>query len=181
MFFIPGWLIALLTFPGVICHEIAHRFFCDICGVPVYAACYIRVGNPAGYVVHGPVRSLKSAFLISIGPLIVNTLLCSLISFAAVIPLFILKVADTSFASGLLIWVGISMGMHAFPSNVDMDNFTALVQHTGTRGLAHIAGKFFSGLFALANVLRFIWFDAIYAFVVASLLPWLVLGLWGGL
>src|SRR5580658_7073055 len=98
MFLIPGWLIALLTFPGVICHEIAHRFFCDICGVPVYAACYIRVGNPAGYVVHGPVRSLKSAFLISIGPLIVNTLLCSLISFAAVIPLFILKVADTSFA-----------------------------------------------------------------------------------
>ena len=73
------------------------------------------------------------------------------------------------------------MGMHAFPSNVDMDNFTALVKHTGTRGLAHFVGKFFSGLFALANVLRFIWFDAIYAFVVASLLPWLVLGLWGGL
>jgi hypothetical protein len=176
---IPGFLIALLTFPGVICHEIAHRFFCDVSGVPVYAVCYVRVGNPAGYVIHGPVKNLKSAFLISIGPLIVNTLLCSVISFAAVVPMFILKVADTSIASRVLIWVGVSMGMHAFPSNVDMANFSALVQQTGTRGLAYFTGKFFSGLFALANALRFFWFDAIYAIAVASLLPWLVLGLRG--
>lgn len=26
MFFIPGQLIAILTFPGVIVHEAAHRF-----------------------------------------------------------------------------------------------------------------------------------------------------------
>lgn len=179
MLFIPGWLIALLTFPGVICHEIAHRFFCDLAGVPVYAVSYIRIGNPAGYVIHGQVRNLKSAFLISIGPLIVNSALCSLISFAAVIPIFILKVADTSIASGVLMWVGISMGMHAFPSNTDMDNFSAILRSTGKRGFSHLLGQFFSGLFALANALRFFWFDAIYAFVVASLLPWLVLRLWG--
>src|SRR5579864_5151355 len=115
MFFIPGWLIAILTFPGIICHEIAHRFFCDIAGVPVYEICYFRVGNPAGYVQHGPARNLKSAFLISIGPLIINTLLCSLITFAAVIPIFILNATDTGGASILLRWVGFSIGMHAFP------------------------------------------------------------------
>jgi hypothetical protein len=180
MFMIPGWLVALLTFPGVIFHEMAHRFFCDIAEVPVYAVSYIRVGNPAGYVIHGPVKSLRSAFLISIGPLIINTLLCSLISFAAVIPIYILKVGDTSIASGLLIWVGISMGMHAFPSNTDTDNFSALVERTGTRGLAHLIGRCLSGVFAFANALRFFWFDAIYAFLVASLLPWMVLGFWGG-
>lgn len=28
MFFIPGQLIALVTFPGVIVHELAHQLFC---------------------------------------------------------------------------------------------------------------------------------------------------------
>jgi hypothetical protein len=177
MFLIPGWLLALLTFPGIICHEIAHRFFCDVAGVPVYAVSYIRVRNPAGYVIHGPAENLKSAFLISIGPLIVNTLLCSLISFAAVIPIFLLEAADAGIVPRVLLWVGISIGMHAFPSDTDMKNFTALVQDTGTRGLPHFIGKFFSGLFRLANALRFFWFDFFYAFVVASLLPWLMLGL----
>jgi hypothetical protein len=179
VFIIPGWLIALFTFPGVVCHEMAHRFFCDSARVPVYAVSYIRVGNPAGYVVHGPVKNLKDAFLISIGPLIVNTAMCSLISFAAVVPIAILEVADPSITSVVLMWVGVSMGMHAFPSNTDMDNFSAIVQNTGNRGFPHFVGKFFSGLFAVANALRFFWFDAIYALLVALLLPLLMLWLWG--
>src|SRR5262245_37083476 len=28
MFFVPGFLISILTFPGVIVHEAAHAFFC---------------------------------------------------------------------------------------------------------------------------------------------------------
>lgn len=36
MFFVPGPVIAAVTFPGVIVHEAAHRFFCDLGGVPVY-------------------------------------------------------------------------------------------------------------------------------------------------
>jgi hypothetical protein len=180
MFLVPGWLIALLTFPGVICHEMAHRFFCDIAGVPVYSVSYFRVGNPAGYVIHGPATKLKSAFLISIGPLIVNTVLCSLLSFTAVIPIFILEVTERRhLASALLLWwVAISMGMHAFPSSADMANFNALVQNAGTRGLPYFVGKFFSGLFAIANVLKFFWFDAVYALMVTFLLPWLLFGLW---
>lgn len=180
MWFIPGWLIALLTFPGVICHEIAHRFFCDTAKVPVYSACYFRLGNPAGYVIHAPAETLKGAFLISIGPLIVNTLLCALICFSVVIPIFILEVQDPSLTAGLLLWVGISIGMHAFPSNTDMQNFNDLVKHTGVGGLPELIGKLFSGVFTIANALRFFWFDVFYAIIVALLLPWLTLGLWAG-
>lgn len=175
---IPGWLVALLTFPGVICHEIAHRFFCDLCGVPVYAVSYVRIGNPAGYVIHSPVKSLKSALLISIGPLIVNTVLCSLICFSAVIPVFILKDSETRFASGLLLWIGISIGMHSFPSNTDMDSFIKVLENAGSGGFLLGLGKLFGGLFRIANSLRFIWFDAIYSLIIAFLLPWLVLGIW---
>lgn len=94
MFLIPGWLISILTFPGVIAHEIGHRLFADWAKVPVYKVCYFRVGNPAGYVIHGPVNSLRASFLISVGPLIVNTLLCALITFSAVFPMYILEVEN---------------------------------------------------------------------------------------
>jgi hypothetical protein len=179
VFLIPGWAIALLTFPGVICHEIAHRFFCDISKVPVYAVSYFGLGNPAGYVIHAPAEDLQSAFLISIGPLIVNTILCAFICFSAIIPSFILQTQETNIISVLLIWVGISIGMHAFPSSVDMDNFNGLINRTGATGIPRFAGKFCAGLFAIANALRFFWFDCFYALFVALALPWLVLGLWG--
>ncbi len=78
MFFIPGWLLALVTFPGVIVHEIAHRFFCDVTDTPVYEVAYFRPGqNPAGYVIHGPAKNLRAGLLISAGPLLINTVLCS--------------------------------------------------------------------------------------------------------
>lgn len=34
--------------------------------------------------------------------------------------------------------------------------------------------KLFAGLLKIANALRVIWFDAIYAFGISMLLPWLV-------
>ena len=52
MIIIPGWLIALVTFPGVIVHEAAHFLFCRLRRVAVFDVCYLRFGNPAGYVIH---------------------------------------------------------------------------------------------------------------------------------
>jgi hypothetical protein len=173
MIFIPGPLIALLTFPGVIAHEVAHRFFADLARVPVYQVCYFRVGNPAGYVVHGAANGLKSAFLISVGPLIVNTVLCSLITFSAVFPLFVLDAKALSFIYMILIWVGFSIGMHAFPSNQDMKGLIDEIRRTKKSLIPVLAARAFAGLFAIANVLRIVWFDAIYAVGVSMLLPWL--------
>jgi Putative zincin peptidase len=172
MFFIPGFLISLLTFPGVIVHEIAHRMFADLAKVPVYDVCYFRLGNPAGYVIHGPASDLRKSLLISIGPLIVNTLLCAVICFSAIFPIFILDAKIYSPVFGLLMWTGISIGMHAFPSNQDMNNFVESVAETHQKGPILWAAKLFSGLLRLANLLRFFWFDAIYAFAAAAFLPW---------
>ena len=46
---IPGLLIALATFPGVIVHEAAHMLFCRLRGVAIFKVCFFRVGNPAGH------------------------------------------------------------------------------------------------------------------------------------
>jgi len=175
MFFIPGRLIALLTFPGVICHEIAHRLFCDLTGTPVHSVCYFRVGNPAGYVVHSQARNLRSALLISLGPLLLNSFLCAVISFSAVIPIFTLEVSNVSFATGFMMWLGISIGMHAFPSGADMAGFRAATDRLhGNRGL-RVAATWLTAVFAVANLARIVWFDAVYACLVAFATPAIVL------
>ena len=172
MFFLPGWLISGLTFPGVMVHEIAHRIFCHLTGVPVYEVAYFRFGgNPAGYVVHGPPPTLRAALLISVGPLIVNSLLCALLTFAAVIPLIILADKSASGISIFLAWVGLSIGMHAFPSNHDIDGFVDLVEERRGDGILAIVAQLFAWVFKIANALRIVWIDLIYAVLLSMTLP----------
>ncbi len=172
MFFLPGWLISLITFPGVMVHEIAHRIFCHLTGVAVYEIAYFRPGgNPAGYVLHGPPPNLRAAFLISVGPLIVNSLLCMSLTFSAIPPLFILKDGAASGASVFLLWVGISIGMHAFPSNHDVREFAARVHEQRGKGVFWAVAQVFNGLFTIVNALRVVWIDLIYAVLLSLALP----------
>ena len=174
MFFLPGWLVSILTFRGVMVHEMAHRFFCDVAGVRVLKVCYFRVGNPAGYVLHETTDRLGAAFLITVGPLLVNTVVCSLLTFTPVIA-FSLKPESVHPVFYLLAWVGMSVGMHAFPSNQDARNFTAVLEATGKRGLLYWVGQGFRGLIFVANLLRVVWFDLMYAAAIAWLGPHLLL------
>jgi hypothetical protein len=173
MFLIPGFLIAIVTFPGVIVHEAAHRFFCDIGGVPVYKVCYFRVGDPSGYVIHGATDRLRTHFLITIGPLIINTVLCAIISFTAIIA-FRLHIADEPIIFPLLLWLGISIGMHAIPSAVDVQSFSQAVRDAGRSGFSYWTAKAFEYFIRFANRLRIVWFDLIYAIGVAMALPLIV-------
>ena len=173
MIFIPGFIISLLTFPGVIIHEIAHRFFLDLAKVPVYSACYFQISSSgiAGYITHGPVKKLSHHFLVSIAPLLVNTVLCAILTFPAYFTFFILGTEDHSKVFELLFWVGFSIGMHAFPSKEDMNSFVDAVLHSKPKGLLFICTKIFAGFVSLINALRFFWFDAFYAFFIAILIP----------
>jgi hypothetical protein len=115
--FIPGQIITLLTFPGVIVHEFAHMIFCKLCKVPVLDACYFQLSNPAGYVVHGTAKDFYSSFLIGTGPFFVNSILCMLICFPAYLPVSYFDLEQP--LSYFLMWLGVSIGMHAIPSTVD--------------------------------------------------------------
>jgi hypothetical protein len=173
MFLVPGFVVSAVTFPGVIVHEAAHRFFCDLGRVPVYNVCYFRFGNPAGYVVHGPTERLRTNFLIAIGPLIVNTILCAIISFTA-ITAFIVGDANMSPIFLPLLWLGLSIGMHAFPSKTDVQNFSAAVRASGRGSLVYAGAKAVEYVIRAANALSVVWFDAVYAVAVAMTLPLLV-------
>lgn len=174
MIIIPGWLISIVTFPGVIVHEAAHMLFCRLRGVAVLDVCFFRVGNPAGYVIHEPIEDFTSSLLVAVGPFIVNSLLCVVFCFPAFVPVRIFHQSDP--LSYFLIWLGVSIGMHAFPSNQDAQGLWehAKVAAKGFNPLA-ILSLPLVGLIIVANLLSIIWFDAIYGFTIGLVLPEMLL------
>ena len=175
---IPGWLISLLTFPGIIVHEAAHKFFCDLRGVPVYEVSYFNLSKTPGYVIHGPVKDLKSAFLISAGPLIINSLLCMIFTFSSFIPWVALGlgVKNSPWIYTALMWFGLSIGMHAFPSPHDADNFKELVKAQNKGFILKTVSWVFVIIMNIAHALSVVWFDLFYALGLIWVLP-LLLGL----
>ena len=165
MFFIPGVLISALTFPGVIIHEWAHKFFCERMGVVVHKVKYFQLKNPAGYVMHEAPKTYAQTFWISIGPLIVNSLAAIILSLIA-----------TQTVSGgwfwlVLYWIAISAGMHSFPSDHDMKHVASASTEAIKKGgnILHYLAFPFVWLVWIANKLRFFWFDLIWAGILVSI------------
>jgi hypothetical protein len=117
VFFIPGPLIAALTFPGVVVHELAHQFFCRLFGVAIFDVCYFRFGNPAGYVIHEHPTKASQQIWIGVGPFLVNSVVGAIIAAPASIQ--VLQFEAGTPLDYVLIWLGISIAMHAFPSTGD--------------------------------------------------------------
>jgi len=170
VFFIPGFLISIATFPGVIVHEAAHMLFCRLRGLAVLDVCFFRVGNPAGYVIHEETENFTTAFLVSVGPLIVNSILCVVFCFPAFVPVRVFGRPDP--ISYLLLWLGISIGMHAFPSTHDARNVWRLARRQ-VRTLNPLVLLSFPLVVAIyaANILSVVWFDYLYGFALGILLP----------
>ena len=168
MFLIPGWVIAVLTFPGVIIHEFAHKIACDLTGVHVYRVCYFRIGNPAGYVEHAPPKTYKQAFVISTAPFIVNSAIAVAIFAIAVKTPSTIKIFGIEFKY-ILYWLGISIAMHAFPSSHDAKNVWDFTWKVWRRNPLVILGIPVVVLIYIANALSYFWFDAIYALILLTL------------
>jgi len=164
-----GWLIALITFPGIILHEWAHKFFCDRTKIPVYKTCYFRLGNPAGYVIHGQVDNYGKAFLISTAPFLVNTTI-------AVILFFIAVIIPLGLIAYILYWLGLSIAMHSFPSSQDADNLWDYSKKAWRHNPLVLFSFPVIGLIKLARLLSAIWFDLVYAIALLLLIAFLVKG-----
>ena len=175
MFFIPGQVISLITFPGVIVHEFAHQFFCRLSRVAVFDVCYFRWGNPAGYVIHEIPASIWSQTLITVGPFVVNTLVGAAIALPASIP--ILFFSSGNWLDYVLIWLGVSIAMHAFPSTGDAKSLWKGVTRAGSVRWARFAIAPLVALIYVGAAGSVFWLDAVYGIAVATLLPNLIVKL----
>jgi hypothetical protein len=175
---IPGFIIAMVTFPGVIVHELAHQFFCRLFKVPVFKVCYFRVGNPSGYVIHEPPSSPWTSLLIGIGPLFVNSVVGPLVALPAVLGL---KFNSGGGAEGFdlvmvwinmfLIWLGFSIAMHSFPSTGDAASIWKKITESGHSIWLKIVGVPLVGLIWAGAVGSVFWLDAIYGGFIVGFLP----------
>lgn len=180
MFFIPGQLISILTFPGVIIHELAHQIFCKLAKVAVFDVKYFQFKNPAGYVRHEiPTKAYQSA-LIGIGPFIVNTIVGGLIACPAAIPILKFKSqvnAPELMVNYFLIWLGVSIAMHSFPSTGDAASIWSHVKRADTPVIQKIFITPIIGLIYLGAAGSFFWLDLAYGIAVAMAIPNLLINI----
>lgn len=167
---IPGVIISILTFPGVIVHEAAHLLFCRLRGVAVLHVCFFRFGNPAGFVAHEEIKDFTTAFLVSVGPFLVNSLLCIVICFPAYLPMQVFEVKNP--LTYFLMWMGLSIGMHAFPSTGDARNLWNHAKAAVREGslLALLSFPVVIAIF-IGNALSVIWADLGWGIVLGIVLP----------
>ncbi len=174
--FFPLQLIAFVTFPGVIVHEMAHRFFCDLIGIPVYEAEYFLIGEKkAGYIRHATTSNVGHQFLISIGPLIINTLLCALLTFPFMIVNSVELATQSPYSLVALIamaWLGFSIGMHAFPSNQDLNVLKIVYKNNVPKSMMlRFIITIVVSFVRSVNIVPFFFLEPIYVYLISNILP----------
>lgn len=172
--FIPGIVISIATFPGVIVHELAHQLYCRALKVPVFKVVYFQFENPVGYVVHEKPKSVLQSALICCGPFMLNTLLGFLIALPAALQYHF---GGAGFLDIVMIYLGISIAMHAFPSTGDAGALWESVKDGEKPWYVKVIVSPIVGFIYLGALGSFFWLDAIYGIGIAVGLPWLLLQL----
>lgn len=148
--------ILFATFPGVIIHEFAHKKSCDLLNIKVYDVSYFRFGNPLGYVQPEQIRSFWKTFAINTAPLLLNTVLAVILTLSSMSIL----VGFPVWVQWMGIWLAVSMGVHAFPSFMDLDNIWRGIKQDWRRNPTVILSIPFAFLLSMSH--RFPYTDLIY-------------------
>jgi len=157
-------ILAILTFPGIIVHEWAHKTMCNLFNIKVYKVNYLSLrGNINGYVLHDKPENYFQAFLISVGPLFLNSLIAIIFTFIA-LNFYI----ENTFIFSLLLWISFSVGLHAFPSNGDADSLLSyskacLKKWYNPLNLLHLLTFPIALIIWIMNKLKYFGVDIVYA------------------
>ncbi len=139
-------------------HELGHAFFCLTAGVRVYKVKLFQFGKTAGYVEHEEPDNFFQGFLISIGPLIVNTLF-TLFAFAK----FHFTVDD--WRPWVWLYFGVAVGLHAIPSDGDDKALLALANRRVFKNPLVILGYPFILILYIGFILKKLHIDWLLVFV----------------
>ena len=173
---IPGFLISWITFPGVIIHELGHQIFCILTGTRVRRVCYFRLfKNPPGYVIHDEASNVWKHIMIGFGPLIVNTVIGLALGITATF--FRHRTGDMRLVYFGLIWLGVAIAMHSFPSTGDAKALWDAIWGPRSSILAKLVGMPLVGVIYLGALASMFWADVIYGVAIAIGIPMILLGL----
>lgn len=175
MIAIRSYLPSLLTFPGVVLRQAIQVVMCRLAGVKVLDVRYFRRDTPSGYVLHEMPKELRTSLGLALGPLVVHTILCMALCLPALAPV---QFHESSIdAMGLFqLWLGLSIGMHAFPPFRDTNNLWELTRKEAINHGALVRVAFpVLAFIRTAQRLSLLGFDVVYAGAVGLVIPWFVL------
>lgn len=190
MLVLIGFLFSLLTIPGVVVHEFAHKKACDAMGVPVVDVAYFRLGTPAGYVTHREPDRYRESFVVSVAPFACNTAIafCLFVALAVVVrssgaleggigPGMTLPSGEIVATVVALGWLGFSIASQAFPSTGDARTLWNRTRSEWRRSPSVLLGIPFVIAIYVANLLSWFFLDTLYAIGLGALAAWLTLSL----
>lgn len=148
----------LLTAPGVMMHELGHAIFCLSAGVRVYRIKLFQFGRTAGFVEHDEPNNFLQGFLISIGPLIINSLF-TLFAFSQ------FKFSTSDWRPWVWFYFGLVVGLHAIPSDGDGQALLHLANHRVWKNPLVIIGYPFILLLYIFYFLKRLHIDWLFVFV----------------
>ncbi|MDM0053810.1 hypothetical protein [Variovorax sp. J22R115] len=151
---------------------VARRFWCDVLGIPVYDAQYF-----AGVLVHEEIRSPARAALVAFAPLTINTLLCAILFFPVGFSIVLETETLDPVVFGILAWAGLSIGMHALPSRVEVNGYLDNLAEENRRGWTFSFLRVTGFIFIVVDFLKPVWIDLIYALAVGVAAPWFAIWL----
>lgn len=165
-------IVSYLTFPGVIAHEFAHAWACRRLDIRVHKICYLRLGNPMGYVLHEQPATAVRHILVATAPFFVSTLMALAVSLAACGFARSQAFPEVRDALGLAaLWLSFSLALHAFPSTGDADALREEVRSSGVSLFAKLLLVPTVGIIRLAQAGTRLWLDALFALCVVALPP----------
>jgi len=141
--------------------------------VAVFEVCYFRFANPVGYVLHENTNAPGKNLLIGIGPFIINSVLGAVIAMPAMIS--VIKFEAGSYFEYFLLWLGISIAMHAFPSTGDAANIWAAITAKETPLALKFVGIPVVGLIYLGAIGSVMWLDLIYGIAISGAVPFFLI------
>lgn len=164
---VSWYVVRLVTAPGIAVHECAHMLACSIVGVPVVEVKYFGFGTPAGYVRHGEPERYRELFVIGVAPFLVNTAVAATAFFwlaALVDATGGVRASSGTFVAAVgLGWLGLSAGVHAFPSTGDARALWERSRAEWRRSPLVLLGLPVIAAIYLANLLSWAWIDVCYA------------------
>lgn len=155
-------IFPILTFPGVMLHEISHAIFCKLFGLQIFRISLFRFGSLSGFIEHEEPRSISSALGVSIGPLIINSTIALALAYYSTFH------EVTSIWFYIIIWLAFACGVQAFPSDQDAANIVQknknLIQEKSALYLITLPFYYLIWLtISYSNKLKLFGLDLVYA------------------
>jgi len=168
-------ILSWLTFPGIMLHEYGHAWACRLLGIRVIKVCYLRIGNPVGYVLHERPQSAIQHIMVATAPFFVSTCFAFAASGAGTLLVYFQSTgALADFAAPVSAWLSFSFALHAFPSSGDAD---ALWEDVTSSNVGFLPKMLLVPVVALIRITQFgsrLWLDALFAILVIAVPPLLL-------